>query len=662
MRKIKLIFGTHNTLPHGLGEEEFEKAYQLSYKPFLTTLYNYPEMPITLHYSGILLEWFESHHPEFLMLLNDMVRRKQVELLGGGYYQPAFPLVPGSDRLGQIETLTTTLRKRFGKRPRGIWIPELIWEPSLPVPLRTSGMDFTFLDESQFSQAGCGKGDMNMPCITEDQGKSVIVYPISGGILQDIPGSQPREILERIISLRHPNEERVVVFIWRGELHYSEKGIKLLSWVDSFLELLRTNKDKVTTVLPGEFHKTCGPLKKLYFPCTGYSEQIERENSEPEKIVVRDDASPNTPANGFFRQFLSRYEESNLLYCKMMHIHILVNQIRADKSRKKTARNDLWRGQGNSAFWHGVSAGLYQNRIRKAAYSALIESEKTTRERGIFRTALSPGDFDMDGVLEYLYNGQYINAYVHLRGGVLFELDHLPSAWNYLDTMRRYKEDYHSQIKEPVPFDRYPRRGFIDHFFHSSNTVQNFDRMQYQEMGSFIDANYLLEELDRDHKEVTLRSDGLVIQKGNAIPVSIRKTYSFKRSTVSLEYEIRHFSKERESYIFGSEINLSFAGNTDEDAAVEIQGEKPRRNFLKEPLSIDSTKEINIEDKYNRTRLNLSSAITFQLWCTPVVTYTRLHQAQRKDYQSSCFIPRWRFNLLPGEVWRNTLTLRIDKK
>ena len=53
------------------------------------------------------------------MLINDMVKRKQLELLGGGFYDPILPVIPNSDRSGQIEALTTYLRKHFGKRPRG---------------------------------------------------------------------------------------------------------------------------------------------------------------------------------------------------------------------------------------------------------------------------------------------------------------------------------------------------------------------------------------------------------------------------------------------------------------------------------------------------------------------------------------------------------------
>ncbi len=182
MGKINVIFGTHNSLPYGSPDAVFENAYQKDYKPFLTELYNNPELFTIIHYSGIVLDWLKDHHPEFLMLLNDMVKRKQVELLGGGFYDPFLPLIPHTDRLGQVESLTTLIRERFGKRPRGGWITENIWDPALVSMLKNSGLDYIFLEEYHFINAGLSEKDLYNPVMTEDQGKVITVYPIASKI------------------------------------------------------------------------------------------------------------------------------------------------------------------------------------------------------------------------------------------------------------------------------------------------------------------------------------------------------------------------------------------------------------------------------------------------------------------------------------------------
>ena len=149
MKSINLIFGTHNSQPVGNFDFIFEHAYQRAYKPFLSVVNKFPNFPIVLHYSGNLLEWMEEHHPEFLMLLKELVKRKQIEMIGGGFYEPILSLIPHSDKLGQIESLTTYIRVQFGKRPRGSWLAERVWEPSLASTLKNSGMEYIFLDDNQ---------------------------------------------------------------------------------------------------------------------------------------------------------------------------------------------------------------------------------------------------------------------------------------------------------------------------------------------------------------------------------------------------------------------------------------------------------------------------------------------------------------------------------
>ncbi|HNR81663.1 MAG TPA: hypothetical protein PKK37_04460, partial [Candidatus Pacearchaeota archaeon] len=53
-----------------------------------------------LYYSGIVLQWIEENHPEFILLLEEMSGRRQIELLGGGYYSPLFPILQLSDKVG----------------------------------------------------------------------------------------------------------------------------------------------------------------------------------------------------------------------------------------------------------------------------------------------------------------------------------------------------------------------------------------------------------------------------------------------------------------------------------------------------------------------------------------------------------------------------------
>jgi alpha-amylase len=124
---LKLCFGSDCSFLPGLDSSVYEEQYQTIYKPLISSLYAQPELFFTLYLSGTLIDWMEQHHEEFFMILEEMVSRKQIEVLGGGYYSPLFPLIPPADRVGQTELLTTVLRKYFGKRPRGAWLTASAW-------------------------------------------------------------------------------------------------------------------------------------------------------------------------------------------------------------------------------------------------------------------------------------------------------------------------------------------------------------------------------------------------------------------------------------------------------------------------------------------------------------------------------------------------------
>ena len=98
-------------------------------------------------------------------MLAELVNRKQVEILGGGFYEPIFPLIMPIDRVGQIELNTTNIRKQVGKKPRGIFLGDTVWDPSLISSFKTCGMEFAILHNSLIPD-------------NEPEGKNLIVEDI----------------------------------------------------------------------------------------------------------------------------------------------------------------------------------------------------------------------------------------------------------------------------------------------------------------------------------------------------------------------------------------------------------------------------------------------------------------------------------------------------
>jgi alpha-amylase len=106
MGSIKLVLALHNHQPVGNFDGVIDAAYQDAYGPILELLAEYPEIAITLHCSGSLMEWIVDHRPEYIERLKGFVHRGQIELLGGPFFEPIMAAIPRRDRVGQIKAYT----------------------------------------------------------------------------------------------------------------------------------------------------------------------------------------------------------------------------------------------------------------------------------------------------------------------------------------------------------------------------------------------------------------------------------------------------------------------------------------------------------------------------------------------------------------------------
>jgi 4-alpha-glucanotransferase len=658
MKKVKLVFGTNSTQALDLPEHLYEDAYQKAYKPFLTSVYNFPELALTLHYSGPLLSWLERRHPEFITVLREMVERKQAEILGGGFYEPILPLIPPSDRVGQIEMMTTFIRKSFGKRSRGVWIARQIWDNQMAHTLKSCGMEYTFMDEIRFREAGIRESRLFQPVLTEEQGKSIQVFPLCNRIQDMMFVKSPSEVIAEFRNLtKEVGSDPVLSLILSGESLSSDPGNDTVvcdtAWLEEFFTQLEENREWIDLILPSRFVRNPMPMDKRYFSTTSFTNLMEwkKESYIP--------SSEESAGNCNYRHFLTVYPESNLLYSKMMYTQILTNQVRGDKYKKKSAKEELWKGQNHSPYWHGPGKGIYNIQLRHSAYRFLIESEKTTREKGIFIPALMSMDFDLDGLNEYVYQGHTLNAYCHQKGGSLIELDYLPSSWNYLNTLSRHRDGAGKGNKR----DRYLRKAFHDHFFEEFD-LEGFKNGTYVEEGDFLSGYYDVLTHNREKHFLVLQRSGSLDRKGRKLPLKIRKQYDFKRNSVELQYDISNIGYEKVTYKFGSEFNLSLPSPVScESKFYYINNREEFLEIKTQPADIKGLQILQVQDVMNNTSIQTEfSILPDHFWCLPLETpYSDGKGEEELLYQGTTFLPSWEITLFPGESWSVDISLKVGK-
>jgi hypothetical protein len=640
---LTLIIGSHNHIPYGTGDDKIERFYSKKLKPFITALNKFPKIQAVLHHSGFLLQWLEKSHSAYLSLIEDLVARKQVELLGGAFYEPLLPLLPLTDKLGQIEMMTTYIRKEFGKRPPGCWLPALAWDQSLTGILHNSGIGYTFLREEQFVRAGLSGEALYTPHITEDQGKIITVFPISSRLTRNFTSGKLSHTVEQL-AREIPSGGRRIVSVFpeqwslkSGDVQETEESLfrlfEELSQCESFADF----------DTPAKLCKDRQGLSKAYFPDSLEGEPADDSSGEDGGYQI--DFYP--------RQFLITYPEANGIYAKMMFTHVLINQLRGDKSRKRSARESLWKAQGLDSFYRRPGGGIYLNTVRNAAYRALLGAEKITREKGVFIPSLMTLDFDLDGEDEYLFQDEYINCYVKPLGAGIFELDYLPKTWNYLATLEIRKESAAS--------GRF-RTGFADFLAPSGFPPE---ALAAGRPPGFPGRCCVLERYEVLAADKARRQACFRLPPNTALPlgsVEIEKTYHLKKDSLSVAYLLTNRSDKVIRFNFVPRLDLSFPGEGESHQRILKSGGEAKDALSGAEGTIPNTSGVEFRDLKNEVTLTLESDRNFDAIIRSVRVSCPVYGRDVSLYQSTCILPV-NAVVLQGEAsWKTEYRLKFSHR
>lgn len=510
-------------------KEIFEKDYISVYKPAAKFLYSHPDFFMSFAFNGVQLEFLKKKYPEFIELLRELVQRKQIELLGGGYYDPAFPLLFPMDRTGQIELLTSALRSISGKRPRGINICASIWDYSLVSCFHNCGMEYVLLDDSLISQ----EKQKYIPLIMSDKGKTLSVLPISQEFkpnLSDSPKEYLNEIIKKIQKVSK-NSNALIRDVQKAvNVQFShEEFSQLLK--SGFFEKLAEEAKQTDGLIDFSTPQTFLKESKIKIPvyiASGMTKEVAQWGIEPYKSVKTDKRYPVT-----IYDFFQIYPQSRALYDRMLYVSMLVNQSHGDKLRKKSAREKLWEAQNGDGFICTSKGAFVSSTYRQQAYKKLTESEKIIRQCGDFEESVSSFDYTADGFNEYVFRMNNYFAVIGLNGGTIRELDVFQNSGNFADNFTRVKEF------EGIE-DGYDRGLFIDHIF----TEAEFELyLQNKPAGSGIFSKYIYSELgfNAQHKEVQLFADAMFQKKQK---ISLRKKYVCQSSGMMVQYILKNESNE----------------------------------------------------------------------------------------------------------------------
>ncbi|MGB6391224.1 MAG: alpha-amylase/4-alpha-glucanotransferase domain-containing protein [Candidatus Acidiferrales bacterium] len=699
MPKFQLVLLIHAHQPVGNFDGVFEHTYQRAYLPFVEVLARHPSVRLALHFTGSLLEWIERAHPEYLDLLRELSLRGQVELVGGGYYEPILISIPLEDRIEQIHRLAGYLEHRFGSRPRGAWLAERVWEPQLPSSLAPAGVEYTLVDDNHFLGAGFDRSQLFGHYLCEDQGSVVRVLPGSKELRYLMPFRDVNDVVDflRRSASEHPagfvsmGDDLEKFGVWPGtfELCYTH------GWLENLFAAFEQNSDWLELATPAEAISSHVSLGRADLPAASYQEMMEWSLPTPARAryhSLAGEFSSSRPDDmpflrgGIWRSFFTKYPESNLLHKKMLHVSEKVRRlwrIRSNDPQFVSARDEssthLLRGQCNDPYWHGVFGGLYTPHLRTALWQSLIRAESLAdallHRDPVYSNSLSL-DFDADGREEiYFTSDRYAALLKPDDGGTFCFVECRSTNTNLINSIARRPEAYHARLKtldnqnRPgvisihdqtrtkeeglerwLQYDRWPRHSFRLLLFGRDKTQSDAATARLDEDAALAGGSYRVTKLSP--AAVSLASQ-------DSADWPAEKRFSFASAPrgfdVSCDVSVRRVPEGFASVYIALEVIVNFLAPSAPDRYFESAGQRlPLRSAVTLPAS-----ELRVVDEWQKLAVTLAAPDAKEFWLAPIETVSESEDGFERIYQGSQILAVWPVELASGAQWDGHLRLSV---
>jgi len=705
---LRLVLALHNHQPVGNFDGVFAASFDESYRPFLDVLDDYPDLPIVLHTSGSLLEWLSEHRSEYLDRVRTLVERGQIEVLGGPYYEPILACIPRRDRIGQIRAYSQYLEQIWGQPIRGMWVPERVWEQSFAGDVTAAGIEYTIVDDFHFKGAGLKEEQLYGYYLTEDERRLLKVFPGSETLRYTIPFRDPHETIDYLRSIAESHRNPVVVFgddgekfgTWPGtQVHVYQNG-----WLRRFFDALLAEREWLTVCTLADAVGSVAPLGRISLPDCSYREMTEWALPTEQRILYHDlvhrkQEEPDWPQlkqfvrGGTWRNFLTKYAESNEMYCRMHEVSARLDRLRlkplnADQGELlEQAQAELYRGQCNCPYWHGAFGGLYLPHLRNAIYHHLIAADtllEGLEGRSGQWVRIEAEDYNLDARQEIRLSGSSLVAYcAPARGGHLYELDIRSTRHNLLATLNRREEPYHRQVlageshgangdavsihdlvkfKQPdldqrIVYDHWPRKSLVDHFLQPGLTRESFQRSEGG-IGDFVTGVY-----DATLRQSPERVEAVLSRLGRCGQhrVRVQKTVTLNRTAgnvLSIAYQLSDLPPG-ETINFGVEFNFAgLAAGADDRYYYGETG--TRLGQLESELQLDGVNRIGLADDWLGLDASVEVSRPAAVWTFPIQTVSQSEGGFELVHQSSLVMPHWEFVADESGCWDVRIELSLD--
>jgi 4-alpha-glucanotransferase len=707
--KLHLVLLVHAHQPVGNFDHVFEQSYARCYLPFAEVLERHPNVHVGLHYSGPLLTWIKQHHPEYFELLKRLVEKGQVELVGGGFYEPILISIPSVDQHEQIIHLANYVEHHFGKRPSGAWLAERVWEPQLASVLAEAGVAYTVLDDIHFLSAGFEQTELFGDYIAEDKGQTIRIIPGQKSLRYLIPWDTVDKVMANLRGTfaAHPDgiaamgDDMEKFGGWPGTFEHCYEE----EWLDHLFAAFEQNSAWLDVCAPGEYLATHKPFGRADLPTASYTEMMEwalptrtreRYNALLKEFSSRDEVLSflrGCPWRGFFR----KYSESNLMHKKMLRAARRITAAPKRRPGSKAAeglaraRDLLRRAQCNDAYWHGIFGGLYAPHLRTDISRNLIRAEAIADRHtpGGIAPRLETLDYDGDGVDELLLTApEYQGLVKPSDGGTLAALDFRPTASTLINSILRRPEPYHSRLRDPnyrpatstaaayeqtkvkeaglerfLFYDRWPRHTFRLFLFDPSRNFADYEALGLQEDPGFAGGAFTVDGCS-SHVAELIRDGVISLSADNSasgVELSVTKHFSFgpapRGCEVACELRLKFKAPPEKPIAIGLESVVNLLAPNATDRFFETPDGPQNLRFT----GAVSGPTLRMEDGWQGIKIVLHAPAAQHFWVAPIETVSESEEGFERVYQGSQILAVWYPDLANEKSWLGRLAWRIEE-
>ncbi len=676
-KKAKFAMAFHAFQPVFNFEEELEKAFQLAYGPFLGVMKKFPGIKGTFHFSGNVLEWLSKQHPEYIETLRDMLGSGQIEIMGGGFFEPVMSVIPRNDAVEQLRMMNAKLDEIFALKPEGVWTTERVWHRNLVDIFRQEGIKYTILDDNHLLSTYSGDRGKFSPCVTSGDTEDITICPSSAQLRYLIPFRPVREILRYMKDVMSRSEGVAPCFFFADDLEkfglwprthahvYSKK------WLEKFFKALERESEWLETATYAELAGIEGKPDLGVLPPGSYGEM-------------------DGWSGGDFTNFMKKYPESGRMYERMLDVSGRVSDMvsRADHpdsaARFENAKEELFKAQTSCPYWHGTFGGVYLPHLRSGVYTHIIRAEKMLRavpegpESDVYRGERKTGDGGAEEVLGNSHLKLYVNP---CRGACIEEIDLMAREINPLTAFSRREEKYHRKLetgygsvirkarrkalrgdlgdidihellgvgerglKKLLSYDGYRRVGFITRVIPGRVKWESLVDVD-KSPGGFMDGNYRMDPVSCDGSvtRVYTRRETIQANAGRSIDMEITKkvTLGFTRD-FNISQSARSFSEHAEGISICAEFNFLV---WDTEA-------------MKGPKTYTAA-SVQFEDRYSGLTIEIVSDTPLQITTYPVYTVNETERGLGKTFQGICVVMGDSYALSEGhEQIEQAITVRM---